>query len=83
MPNYDYHCETCGKDFEINMPIAKRNEPINEECSRSDCSLKLSPSLPKIGYDSFNLSGRKPDNGFRDKLREIKRNHPGTNINTY
>lgn len=83
MPFYDYHCETCGQDFEINMSISKRNEPINEECSRSDCSLKLQISTPSIGYDNFSITGKKPDEGFRDKLREIKRNVPGAHVNTF
>jgi len=80
MPSYDYHCETCGQDFEIFMPISKRHEPINDSCERNDCSLKLSVSSPKIGYDSYTLGGKKPDEGFRDKLREWKRNVPGNNI---
>lgn len=76
MPTYDYFCETCKQKFEINMPIAKRHEPKNDECVRTDCELKLSVAAPSVGYDNFSLTGKKPDEGFRDKLREIKRNHP-------
>ena len=59
MPTYDYHCDTCERDFEIYMSIAKRNEPINEECSANNCSLKLKISSPTIGYDNFSLTGKK------------------------
>jgi len=81
MPSYDYHCDTCENDFEIFMSISKRHEPINEECSKNNCSLKLKVSSPTIGYDNFSLTGKKPDEGFRDKLREMKRNIPGNTIN--
>lgn len=33
--------------------------------------------------DSFRVGLRKPEDGFRDRLREIKKSHPKGNINTF
>lgn len=37
-------------------------------------------SPPVIGYSTMTS---KPDNGFRDILREIKKKHVGSTINTF
>ena len=84
MPYYQYSCDECHKTFEIFTTIAKRHEPELEEhedyseCCRS--SLKLTVVSPRIGYDNFALTGKKPDEGFRDKLRDIKKNYHGNQL---
>ena len=30
MPNYDYHCEECGQEWEEQLLIAKRNAPLDK-----------------------------------------------------
>jgi len=82
MPAYDYYCEKCDQSFELFRKVAERNNTNNEECDRNDCNLQLKPASPLIGYDSFSLAGRKPTDGFRDRLKEIKKNVPGAQINT-
>lgn len=79
MPYYDFYCEQCDKELEINLPIAKRNDII--KCEQCQNTLTKKVSLITIGYDNFALTGKKPDEGFRDKLREMKRNIPGNTIN--
>lgn len=80
MPFYEYSCATCGKNFEIHTTIAKRHTPENEDCDRSDCKLTLDVASPRIGFDNWALTGKKPDEGFRDKLREIKKNYHGNQL---
>lgn len=81
MPYYSYKCTTCEKEFEIHTTIANRHTPENEDCDRSDCNLVLTVTSPRIGYDNFALTGKKPSEGFKDRLREIKKHHPKANFN--
>ena len=78
MPYYDYKCEKCSNEGEFNVKIADRDCPI--DCPICDGIMKRMLSLPAIGYDSFALSGNKPTDGFRDRLREIKKTHPKNNF---
>jgi|TARA_B110001454_G_scaffold143205_1_gene132971 putative FmdB family regulatory protein len=80
MPNYDYYCSSCEHEFEINMKISERNVPTQEpcpECSERDVELQL--ATPTIG-DPWRFAGKRPDEGFRDRLREIKKHHRGNTI---
>ena len=80
MPNYDYYCSSCEHEFEINMKISERNVPTQEpcpECSERDVKLQL--ATPTIG-DPWRFAGKRPDEGFRDRLREIKKHHRGNTI---
>ena len=80
MPYYDYYCSSCKHEFEINMKISERNVPTQEpcpECSERDVELQL--ATPTIG-DPWRFAGKKPDEGFRDRLREIKKHHRGNTI---
>ena len=80
MPNYDYYCSSCKHEFEINMKINERNVPTQEpcpECSERDVELQL--ATPTIG-DPWRFAGKRPDEGFRDRLREIKKHHRGNSI---
>ncbi len=83
MPYYDYHCTSCGNEFEKNMLIRDRKKPTEEpcsECSESTVILKL--ATPYHG-DPWHFAGKKPDDGFKDRLKEIKKSHYGSVINTW
>jgi hypothetical protein len=65
MPTYRFYHEAKDLTFEINMPMAAREQYLTEHPE-----LRQMPSTPLIH------SGRgmkKPDDGFRDVLREIKK----------
>ena len=49
MPYYDFYCEQCDKELEINLPIAKRNDII--KCEQCQNTLTKKVSLITIGYD--------------------------------
>ena len=78
MPYYDYLCERCGEQFEYNVPYQDRDQ--SRECPECGGELDRMISSPKICYDSFTVSGRKPDEGFKDRLREIKKTHRNNNF---
>lgn len=40
-------------------------------------------SAPQVGIDPTRLGLRKPDDGFRDRLKDIKKAHRGSKINTF
>ena len=80
MPYYDYYCSSCKHEFEINMKISERHVPTQEpcpECSERDVEQQF--ATPVIG-DPWHFAGKKPDEGFRDRLREIKKHHRGNTI---
>ena len=76
MPYYDYICEKCGEDFEESLPIARRDEPTKKPCPISDCDggVNMMFAKPFVG-DPWHFAGKKIDDGFRDRLREIKSKH--------
>ena len=80
MPYYDYYCTSCKHEFETNMKISERHVPTQEpcpECSERDVELQL--VAPTVG-DPWRFAGKRPDEGFRDRLREIKKHHRGNTI---
>jgi len=82
MPYYDYVCEKCGHRFEENLKIAERDIPTKQSCKLEDCEGKvnMSFSTPHIG-DPWHHAGKKVDEGFKDKLRDIKSRHKHSTIN--
>jgi predicted nucleic acid-binding Zn ribbon protein len=86
MPNYDYKCSKCDFSIvDVQLPIAERDEPVGEACplhelTGSDCSgvLERVIASPGIGYT---YGGIKTPSGFKDVLRNIKKNHRGSTIN--
>ena len=76
MPYYDYKCSSCEHVFEENMKIVDRNKPTEEPCpSCSKTSVSHVFGKSHIG-DPWHHAGRRIDDGFRDRLREIKKLNP-------
>jgi len=62
------------------MKISERNGPTEEPCpKRSESEVKLKLATPIVG-DPWRFAGKKPDEGFRDRLREMKKHHRGNTI---
>ena len=82
MPYYDYVCESCGLEFEESLPIVDRNIPIEQPCRVATCGgkVKMLFAKPYIG-DPWNFTGKKIDDGFKDRLKEIKKMNPHNTIN--
>lgn len=74
MPVYKYQCGNCGKLTERKLPISQRKDPVGEVCSTNGCGgvntlIVGSPSTVSGVKDHTEV----PD-GFKDVLREIKKN---------
>jgi hypothetical protein len=76
VPLYSFYNKKTKKSFEELMKIAemeqylKDNPHIVQEITKA----------PAIG-DAFRLGVRRPDEGFKDRLREIKSKFPRSTIN--
>jgi hypothetical protein len=78
MPTYTFEDTKTGKIFDKIMKISER-----------DIFLKENPNItqrigrpPSIG-DPARLGRMKPDDGFRDVLRNVQHHHKKDNINTW
>ena len=83
MPTYEYHCKKCDLVFEESHSIEERRKPCEvNRCEEGGCDIDI--TFGKISLvDPVRLGRKKPDDGFRDVLKEIKRNNRGSNINTF
>ena len=82
MPYYDYECEPCGQRFEESLKIVDREEPTTKPCPQENCEgkVKMSFAIPYVG-DPWHFAGKKVDDGFKDKLKDIKSKHLHSTIN--
>ena len=91
MPTYQYKCKNCDFEFEDTFKIDDRNIPIENSqkygiCKRpytdvTPCDVHIVPQSPsQISMrDSFR---RHTSDGWKDRLKEIKRQNPGSNLDT-
>lgn len=87
MPVYDYVCKTCGLEFEEILPINRREEPVGKapcnhcEQVEAQCEIVMKVAAPYFG-DPWHFSSKsgKVDRGFKDRLTEIKKNYPNSNM---
>ena len=64
------------------MTIARRNEPTTTPCPQEKCEgiVKMRYATPYVG-DPWHFAGKKIDDGFKDKLKDIKSKHLHSTIN--
>ena len=79
MPIYWFHDLDTGKEWSEEMTIAefeerRRTKPPNVQSVLRKATM--------IG-DPHRLGLKKPDEGFRDRLKDIKKAHIGSTINTW
>jgi hypothetical protein len=77
MANYTFLNKETNEEFDISMPISdlddyKKNNPHLEQLLTG----------MRLG-DPTRLGLRKPDAGFRDVLKKVKRAHRGSTVNTW
>lgn len=70
MPTYTFLNTNSGETFTTIMSIAEREEYLKANPHIQQQLI----SAPALG-DSIRLGLKKPDNGFRDRLKEIKKQH--------
>ena len=92
MPTYQYKCKNCEFEFEDTFKIDDRNIPVENpqkygSCNGeggengTPCELQIVPQFPSpiSMRDSFR---RHTSDGWKDRLKEIKRQNPGANLDT-
>jgi hypothetical protein len=70
MPSYTFKDLNSGEEFTVIMSMNEREEFV----ANNPHMQQVFHSPPAVG-DSIRLGLKKPDNGFRDRLKEIKKAH--------
>ena len=82
MPSYSFKNLNTGEEWTTVMSISEREEFLRENPHVQQQLI----AAPALG-DSIRMGLRKPDNGFRDRLKEIKKAHSKgitkSSINTF
>lgn len=77
MPNYSFRNKETGEEFDLSLSMADRETYLAE-------NPQIEQILTSINIaDPSRLGLRKPDSGFRDVLKNIKKKHRGSKINTW
>jgi len=86
MPIYSYECSGCSHEFEELKMIAEFDKPVNEpcpSCQKTGDITRLIGGAPML-CDSMLLEMTKglpkPTRDFNERLRHIKKVHPGSPI---
>lgn len=77
MGTYNFRNRKTGKVTERVMSIAEA-----EQYEKDHPNQEWLCSSPAIG-DPYRLGLKKPDDGFRDRLKDIKKSHRRSKINTF
>ena len=85
MPTYDYKCEKCDHTFEESLKIADREIPTEYPCEQQVhraadiCGGEVKQIIVAASglADPVRLGIRKPDEGFKDMMRRMKKNVHG------
>jgi len=83
MPNYDYQCNACEFFItDVQLPIAGRHIPEGDPCPncKQEGTIKICIVAPGVGYTT-NRGGLKTPEAFKDILRNIKKQNPGSTLN--
>lgn len=78
MPLYEFKNVETGEIIEIQLKISEYDEYVKNNPTME----RYHSSAPPIG-DPVRLGLRKPHDAFRDKLKDIKKKHYKSNINTF
>lgn len=78
MPTYEYQCDSCQYKWEEYRLIDERDIPIENPCPECNDN-KVSRCVASAGIHSGRGLG-KVDNGFKDIIKQIKKNNPGNCI---
>lgn len=78
MPTYTFEDTNTGQREEHTMRISE----LDSFKEQNPHLKQLIVGAPSIG-DSYRLGRHKPDDGFRDVLKNVKHHHKKDNINTW
>jgi hypothetical protein len=78
LPTYLFKNKETNEEFEVFMAIKE----LDEYKEKNPHLEQLVNGAPMIG-DPFRLGRKKPKDNFRERLRQIKKDHPGNNIEVW
>jgi hypothetical protein len=78
MANYTFLNTETNEEFDISMPISELDS-YKAQNPHLEQIIKTPPRLA----DPTRLGLKKPDSGFRDVLKKVKRAHKGSSVNTW
>ena len=78
MPIYSAMNKDTDEVFEVNMKFTEFEQYLNDNTNITQVFIRF----PALG-DSVRLGMRRPDDGFRDVLRNVKHHHKKDSINTW
>mgnify|MGYP005989617657 FL=1 len=78
LPSYTFKNIDTNETFDSIMSMAERETFLTENPNIQ----QIIKTAPSIG-DSVRLGLRKPDDGFRDVLKNVQHHHKKDNINTW
>lgn len=78
MPNYTFKDTTTGDEWTTFMSISEKEQYLEQ-------NKHVHQLITPVAFgDAIKMGVRKPDSGFRDVLKEIKKHHPRSKgINTF
>ena len=79
MPTYQYECKGCGSSWEETHKIAEREKPLKVPCRVCFDEIRLIPQTPSM-ISMRDGWQRHTSDGWKDRLKEIKKNNPGSTI---
>lgn len=81
MPIYEYKCKVCGTVFERILSFSRMTEPLTQACPNCNANETIEQCFTAAAImDPYSLGRVKPSSTFREKLRNIKKAHPGSTI---
>ena len=88
MPTYQYRCKNCDFEFEDTFRMDDRNDPVENpqkygSCTdenNDNCDIQLVPQLLNLQYTMRDSAAIHTDDGFKDRMKEIHRTNPGSQL---
>lgn len=78
MPEYKFLNKKTNKEYLLFMKISERDQYLKDNPDVE----QLVHGFPGLS-DPVKLGRKKPDQGFREVLRKIKKQNPGSNMDTF
>ena len=83
MPTYQYKCSNCGYEFEAFRKISQRKIPEGRCVECNDGDVRQIPTSTSVMYTMRDGFRRHTSDGFKDRMKEIHRTTPGSQLGDY
>jgi len=79
---YVYTCKNCGDIFEVKCKLDERLDALEQPCENclAEGSIEQMMTVPHYIDAHKTMHGKKVDEGFRDVLRQVHKNTPGSTL---